>query len=169
MEKNQFLIDMIHKQRRNLQFQYKLEFGDIKRIINNINNNPFNNNCCVWNGYITNGTKEKAKYVNFYFKHRKIALHRLLYINYVADINDTQYLKFTCQNKGTCCNINHIEKFNEYDVEIPILNSNLNSNSNPNKNASINIKEDKPAIRVIKIAGSTNPDGKPRFIIVLSD
>ena len=162
MEKNQFLIDMIQKQRSNLPFQYKLEFEDIKRIVNNIDHNPFGDHCCKWKGYVTNGTKDKAKYINFYFKHRKIALHRLLYINYIGDINDKQYLKFTCNNKGTCCNITHIEKCNESDdVESakPVLYS----------NSTIPIKEEKSAIQVIKIAGSANPDGKPRFIIVLSD
>ena len=68
MEKNQILIDMIQKQRQNLPFQYKLEFEDIKRVINNISNNPFSDSCCIWNGYITNGTKDKAKYINFYFQ-----------------------------------------------------------------------------------------------------
>lgn len=163
MEKNQILIDMIHKQRSNLAFKYKLEFEDIKRIINNINYNPFEDKCCIWNGYITNGNKEKARYINFYFKHRKIALHRLLYINYKGDISDTQYLKFTCPNKGICCNLNHIEKCND---DIIISNS---TNITTNKNININIKEDKPAIQVIKLTGTSTPDGKPRFIIVLSD
>lgn len=161
MEKNQILINMIQKQRKCLPFKFKLEFEDIKRVVNNINNDLFGNECCVWNGYVTNGIKDKAKYVNFYFKHRKIALHRILYINYIGDINEKQYLKFTCQNKGTCCNINHVEKCND-DIESTLTNTTVPI-------PVPFIKEDKPAIQVIKIAGAANADGKPRFIIVLSD
>ena len=50
-------------------------------------------------------------YINFYFNKKKIALHRLLYINYVEDVSPNEYIKFLCDNKGKCCNINHMKKY----------------------------------------------------------
>ena len=38
-------------------------------------------------------------------------MHRILYINFVEDLTKEEYLKFMCQNKGSCCNINHLKKF----------------------------------------------------------
>ena len=54
----------------------------------------------------------KSPYVNFYFKDKKVALHRILYHNFIGLINDGEYLKFTCENRGKCCNINHFIKYN---------------------------------------------------------
>ena len=53
----------------------------------------------------------KGTYVNFYFRNKKVALHRLLYSNFVAPLDSSEYLKFNCDNKGICCNINHYEKY----------------------------------------------------------
>lgn len=55
--------------------------------------------------------KKKGSYVNFYFNKKKVALHRLLYLNYVDELDSQEYLKFTCNNPGKCCNINHLSKF----------------------------------------------------------
>ena len=38
-----------------------------------------------------------------------MALHRLLYINFIGQLYSNSYLEFTCPNKGVCCNINHIK------------------------------------------------------------
>ena len=35
----------------------------------------------------------------------------MLYINYVEDISENEYVKFSCKNKGKCCNINHMKKY----------------------------------------------------------
>jgi hypothetical protein len=34
-----------------------------------------------------------------------------LYCNFVEDLSDDEYLKFSCENKGNCCNIKHLKKF----------------------------------------------------------
>ena len=44
-------------------------------------------------------------------KNKKIALHRLLYCNFIEPLNDNEYLKFTCNNKGKCCSLKHLKKF----------------------------------------------------------
>jgi hypothetical protein len=41
--------------------------------------------CCLWNGYITNSNRtDKTQFVNFFFKDKKVMLHRLLYVNYIG-------------------------------------------------------------------------------------
>ena len=110
---NNFIFtEMIKKQRKNIPENKKLSLHDIKRICKNLNQSIFTDKCSLWSGYVTNKNKtNKGTYVNFYFRHKKVALHRLLYINYNDDLSDSEYLKYTCCNKGVCCNINHLRKF----------------------------------------------------------
>ena len=35
----------------------------------------------------------------------------MLYINFVGELSNDEYLKFTCEKKGKCCNISHLKKF----------------------------------------------------------
>ena len=50
-----------------------------------------------------------------------MSLHRILYLNYIDDLNKNEYLKFNCPNKGICCNINHFNKINK--VNPPLTNT----------------------------------------------
>ena len=94
--------------------KFKLSLQDLKRISNNLDTSIFNENeCVIWKGYVTNkNNSQRAKYINFYFNHKKMALHRLLYINFIDFLDKNQYIKYTCNNKGQCCNLNHIKKVN---------------------------------------------------------
>ena len=93
----------------NCAIKYKLDNDSINKILNNIDDDIFNNdNCVLWTGKIVSKNKGKSKYINFYFNKQKIMLHRLLFINYVKNIDKKQYIKYTCDNKGICCNINHM-------------------------------------------------------------
>ncbi len=107
---NSLFQELITKQRQDCNLNKKLSLQDIKRVSKNLSNSIFDDNCCsLWKGYVTNKAKEgKTSYINFYFRHRKVALHRLLYENYISNINDNQYIKYSCDNKGVCCNINHM-------------------------------------------------------------
>lgn len=152
--KNQILVQLSQYQRKNLPYKLKLDFDDIQRIIENIDTSPFDDEeCCIWNGYITYNN-DKCKYINFYFKHRKIALHRLLYINYVGNLENKNYLKFTCNNKGTCCNIKHIEKCNLTSVS-----------KEPNTGKTI-INKTTPSIQVTRVATVNNKPNNNRLIVV---
>ena len=92
----------------------------------------------MWNGYITNKTKEsKTSYINFYFRHRKVALHRLLYENYISNIPDNQYIKYTCDNKGVCCNINHMYTLEDSKTKEPIVPS-IKTNIKTSKDLTVN-------------------------------
>ncbi len=107
------LQELMQKQRKEIPEDKKIYPSDMKRICKNITNSIFGKNeCCLWEGYITNLHKQnKGTYVNFYYGGKKVALHRLLYINFVEDLSPDEYLKFNCDNKGSCCNVYHLKKF----------------------------------------------------------
>lgn len=110
---NQLFKELIQKQRKDVPMDKRLQLNDLKRICKYIDTSIFNSDeCCLWNGYITNiNNATKGTYINFYFKKKKVALHRLLYCNFVDTLTSEEYLKFNCENKGMCCNINHLKRF----------------------------------------------------------
>ena len=34
-----------------------------------------------------------------------------MYINFKGHLNNTDYIKYSCNNKGICCNVNHMSSF----------------------------------------------------------
>lgn len=130
INKNKLLTELCLKQRKKIDKKYSLELNDTIRLLKNIDNSIFNKTECVlWKGYLTKCNNNKSCYVNFYLKKRKLALHRILYINFIDDLDIKYYLKFTCNNPGKCCNINHILKvYNEDSTE-----TNIKSTTNTNK------------------------------------
>jgi hypothetical protein len=109
--------ELKRRQLPNIPACRKLRPNDLHRIVQHIDNSIFDEEkCCLWTGYITNlKNKRKGTYINFYFRDKKkVALHRLLYANFKGDISNKDYIKYSCANKGKCCNINHMVKF-EYN------------------------------------------------------
>lgn len=107
------ILKMKNRQLQNLDPEKKLTFSDIKRIANYLDNDIFTESkCCIWKGYISSTSKKpgKGNYVNFYFRHKKVPLQRIIYENFIDSISDEEFLKFKCENKGKCCNMNHVEK-----------------------------------------------------------
>jgi hypothetical protein len=125
---NDILIELLENQKKNLSYDKKLSYNDLKRISKYISSSIFNSDCCLWNGYISNS---KNMYINFYFNKKKHALHRLLYINYIDDLAEFEYIKYTCNNKGICCNINHMYKVNDNILQ-PIKKIYINDKINNN-------------------------------------
>jgi len=115
-----FLKELLTNQLKNINPSKRLNYNDIKRISKFLSSSIFDpNQCSLWTGYITNEKNQsKGTYINFYFNQKKIALHRLLYLNFIGDIINTEYLKFSCPNKGKCCNIHHLKKYS-YNSIIP--------------------------------------------------
>lgn len=109
--KNLILENLNKNQLVNVDLKNKLNFLDLKRISSNIENDMFGEECCLWSGPIitTNG----KKYISFFFNGKKISLNRLLYINFVGELKSNEYLKYSCENNGTCCNVKHIYKINK--------------------------------------------------------
>ncbi len=117
MENDKILIELIQKQRKNI-IEKKLLYNDLKRISKYLTKSIFNNECSLWNGYITTiKNDDKSSYINFYYNGKKFALHRLLYQNFIGELNDSEYIKFNCCNKGKCCNINHFYKILKSDTD----------------------------------------------------
>ena len=131
LKSNDYLKELLINQLKNINSNKKLNYGDIKRISKFLTNSIFHDtNCSLWNGYITNEKNHtKGTYINFYFNKKKIALHRLLYINYIGEISNKEYIRFTCDNKGKCCNINHMKKYS-YNRNFIKTNNNNNINQN---------------------------------------
>lgn len=121
MKKSEIVNELLTYQIQNIKSDKKLQYNDIQRISKYITTSIFNKtDCCIWNGYITNYKSNKGTYINFYFRNKKTALHRLLYINYVEELHEDDYLKFTCDNKGTCCNVTHMFK-NKYKIDEEVI------------------------------------------------
>jgi len=129
---NDFLKELLINQIKNIDSNKKLNYGDIKRISKFLTSSIFSENTCsIWNGYVTNEKNQsKGTYINFYYNKKKIALHRLLYINYIGEISNKEYIRFVCDNKGKCCNINHMKKYSYNRNFIKINNTNNNTNTN---------------------------------------
>jgi hypothetical protein len=144
VNKNKILTELCLKQRKKIDKKYFLELNDLIRLLKNIDNSIFNKTECVlWKGYLTKSNNNKSCYVNFYLKNRKLALHRILYLNFVNDLDIKHYLKFSCDNPGKCCNVNHILKvcdecINQTDISNTNINTNPNTNTNANSNTNIN-------------------------------
>ncbi len=137
---NDFLKELLLNQLKNINPNKKLNYGDMKRISKFLTNSIFHDTACsLWNGYVTNEKNQtKGTYINFYFNKKKIALHRLLYINYIGEISNKEYIRFTCDNKGKCCNINHMKKYS-YNRNFSKIN---NLNNSVQNNINISYKND---------------------------
>ena len=137
IDKNELLKELLNKQLKNINIEFRLKYSDLKRICKYIKNSIFDkHNCCLWEGYITNYKNTyKGTYVNFYYRKKKVALHRLLYNNFVSEIGPNEYIKFSCENKGRCCNVNHFNKF-EYNRT---NNKKINKTQNLKKKKKVNI------------------------------
>jgi hypothetical protein len=125
-ENDKILKELIQNQKKDISDK-KLLYSDLRRISKYLTKSIFNDECSLWNGYITTiKNDEKSSYINFYYNGKKFALHRLLYQNYIGTLNDSEYIKFNCNNKGKCCNINHIYKILKTDNEEKKIDSSKN-------------------------------------------
>ena len=118
MNKNNILSEMLEKQLKDITETKKLSYKDLIRILKYLNSSIFDDSLCsIWTGYVVNDEDTKSSYINFYFKQKKVSLHRLLYINFVGPLLDNEYLKFKCRNRGRCCNINHLIKMSKEEKD----------------------------------------------------
>jgi len=140
VENSIILSSLIKNQREDINLDKKLSFKDLNRISYNLNTSIFTNECSIWNGYITNiNSKKKNCYISFFFKNKKVSLHRLLFANYVENINDNEYVKYICNNKGKCCTINHMKKTLKEDDQLNNDDNNLNNDDNNLNNIDNNL------------------------------
>ena len=113
--------ELMDKQLPKIAKNIKLGYPEMVRILKFTDKSLFENDCNIWNGYITNSNSNKTKYIGFFFNGKKEVLHRLLYINYVdSNLTEGDYIKHTCKNKGSCVCLKHMIKF-EYSNKIDII------------------------------------------------
>lgn len=135
-ERKKYLREMISNQIKNVPINRLLLHKDLARVAKYISTSIFDEEqCCIWEGYITNSNKiNKGTYINFFFKNRKVALHRLLYENFVGYLGHDYYLKYSCEieeSKGKCCNVNHMIKY-KYNSPQKIIKDEIKSNIEEN-------------------------------------
>lgn len=164
--KKKMLAELCVKQRKHDNEKYQLEINDLTRFLKHIDTSIFNTDDCVlWSGSLTKCNNGKSHYVNYYLNKRKLALHRILYINFVDDLDNKQYLKYICDNPGICCNIKHFIKVNDETIDI--------HNSINDVKPEITEKEEEKKVRKIEnvIIRKINTPGSPcnKIIIVFND
>jgi len=115
VDKHKLVRDLVSMQLSNVAPHRRLLHKDIRRIVKYIDT-PIDSDdqCCIWKGYVTNTKNSRRSYINFFFRDKKVALHRLIYENFKGPIDNNHYIKSTCEKEdleGTCCNINHMIKY----------------------------------------------------------
>ena len=144
ISKNKILVELINNQISDIDNKKKLDVKSLQRLSRNIDGSIFGDKCVIWQGYITYIESTNVHYINFFFDGKKHALHRLLYLNFIGEVNANEYLKYSCPNKGKCCNINHIYKINSkktLDFEKNKLEGNNQENLSKKENKIKNIEK----------------------------
>jgi hypothetical protein len=134
--KNNILENLIKNQKEHIELKSKLLFYDLKRLTNNLSKDIFCDECSLWDGPIL--VSNNKEYISFFINGKKVSLNRILYKNYIDNLDNNEYLKYSCINKGRCCSIKHLYKVNKKikqseiaeKVELIIKNDNNIKKSN---------------------------------------
>ena len=142
-KKKKILSELTSLQLKTIDINKKFTYRDIMRICKHINKSIFGKQCSLWEGFVANIKANKSPYINFYFRGKKLALHRLLYINYVEALKENEFIKYSCKNKGRCCCLNHMIKYTkELGDNEDSDNENNNDNDNNDENSDNSDSED---------------------------
>jgi len=109
--KNIILENLIKNQKEHIELKSKLSLSDLKRLTNNLIKDIFNDECSLWEGPIMSANNKE--YISFFINGKKVSLNRILYKNYIDELYDREYLKYSCKNKGRCCTLKHLYKVNK--------------------------------------------------------
>lgn len=82
----------------------KLDFYEIKRLDKYSKGDLFSDECVLYTGVARQQTPI------FSFKGRKVSLYRLIYHNYIGNIDNEIHIGLKCPNRGKCICIKHIFK-----------------------------------------------------------
>jgi len=130
LNKKHIMDELVSKQRKIMQQKRKLNYSDMSRIIKYVDKSLFDDECCIWKGYVCCFNKNKNNYINFFFGGKKIQINRLLYENYIGNVEKDEIIKNICESGGKCCNVFHYGKF-KINEGIKI---DSDSDSDPNDN-----------------------------------
>ena len=113
--KNIILENLITNQKEHVELKSKLLLSDLNRLTNNLSKDIFSDECSLWEGPIL--IANNKEYISFFINGKKVSLNRILYKNYIDDLYDGEYLKYSCNNKGRCCTLKHLYKVNKQITE----------------------------------------------------
>jgi hypothetical protein len=135
------LAHLLIIQREEINENYKLDIYLIVKVIKLLGSTLLENlvkhnrlECWLYKN------KYKTNNINFYIKGKKIALHRILYINFIDELDKNIYLKHSCNNNN-CYNIYHLEKANLNDIKEANTNIIGLSVKNNNEKIIINLND----------------------------
>jgi hypothetical protein len=145
LNKKHIMDELVSKQRKIMLQKRKLNYSDMSRIIKYVDKSLFDDVCCLWKGYVCCFNKNKNYYINFFFGGKKIQINRLLYENYIGDVEKDEIIKNICASGGKCCNVFHYGKFkinedinidtdSNSDSDYDNDNDNNDNKNNDNKN-----------------------------------
>lgn len=97
-----FMMDF---QRDDLDMSRRMGYKDILRLTKYIDDKFLSQYCCLYTC-----SESSQKQMSFYFNGKRVGLLRLLFYNYIGDIDDNFYIRSSCKTKY-CCNPSHISKF----------------------------------------------------------
>lgn len=105
--------ELILIQRKDICISRKLRAIEIQKICKNIEGKikGFKEKCCRWLGKCAIKDNKRGKYISYFFNNKKVALHRLLFENFVRPLKENENLKFTCKNSNFCLNLDHLQPF----------------------------------------------------------
>jgi hypothetical protein len=110
------LYHYVHNQRKDIPDtgNYgKMTYEDIKRIDRFVHENIFTSTkCCLYQGEV------KKTYCTMSYNSKKISVLRLIYHNYVGDIDKSDTIEYLCENSGICCNLAHFKLKNKPKKEM---------------------------------------------------
>lgn len=105
--KHDLLTEMIKRQREVISQQQnygRLSFKDLKRLEKYLPQSIFDTDeCVIYSGYIN-----KKLTSGFSYNKKKVLVNRILYHNFIDELDDTLIIENTCQNKGICCSLQHL-------------------------------------------------------------
>ena len=177
MKKSDILKELMRRQLKRIPPENKLSYSDLERLVKRIGQSIFDKkHCCVWQGYITNSnSQKKVQYINFYFKGKKTALHRVLYNNFVKRIKVPGYITFSCPSKGKCCNVNHMI-FKKYSTNKDSGSGSesesndsgyeeYNSESDSNSYSYLDVDSDKESNDIVENHGGDDSDTEDMYVL----
>lgn len=114
------ISELVRNQLQDVDPARKLSLCDIERLAKFSDGKSYFDplKCTPFQGYV-NHNRPRDVCIVFFHKRRKVALHRLLFENYVGPLNYFQYVRHTCGNRYSCVNVLHLKRIDYRNKKSP--------------------------------------------------